>query len=600
MKKILPYLFLLLSINLFSQTINLSEFSSGFNWLLGTAHAGDDRMFAIQKTGQIFIIDKEGNRNPTPFMDIGSKVRSGANDERGLLGVAFHPNYEVNGYFYVYYTRAVSGAIAISRFERSANDANVADPNSELELISFSHSRGNHVGGALAFGPDGYLYIGIGDGGGSGDPDSAGQNLSVFHGKVLRIDVSNGTAGIPTDNPFINTTGAKPEIWAYGLRNPWRITFDRWTGDFWIADVGQNELEEINLQLANSEGGENYGWSCKEGSDIFRNTECIPGIALQDPIYEYPHVSGNCGGSISGGVAYRGMEYGDLFGKYFAADFCTGDIYMVDKAGNGESIAQFDAFEYTTLGENHLGEMFLSGYFSNKVFKIESANPAPTAFITNGTNVSICEGDSVRLGAYNIPEANMTFRWLFNGAPIVGASAPAIIASQNGDYQVIVKNENNGVESTSPVTTLEQKAVLTETVVQTIDVGTVFQGVLISGDTSFMQSFQSTSGCDSIVTYVINGFSSASEVEQLIEGFEVAPNPISDNLSIKINFSDATDIQLDLYDFKGNLVKNVLEHQQTLQGEYVFNKDLNDIPAGFYYLFATTNKGVLTKKLLKI
>ncbi len=599
MKKLLPFFVLFLSINLIGQTIQLSEFSSGFNWLLGTANAGDDRMFAIQKTGQIFIIDKDGNRNPTPFMDISSKVRSGANDERGLLGVVFHPDYETNGYFYVYYTKAVSSEITISRFERSANNVDTADPNSELELLAFPHSRFNHVGGALAFGPDGYLYIGVGDGGGGSDPDNAGQDLSTLNGKILRIDVSNGTLQIPSDNPFINTSGAKSEIWAYGLRNPWRITFDRWTGDLWIADVGQNELEEIDLQLAGSKGGENYGWSCKEGSDIFRNSECIPGITLQDPIYEYPHVSGNCGGSISGGVAYRGMEYGDLFGKYFAADFCTGDIYMVDKAGNGESIAKFDAFEYTTLGENHLGEMFLSGYFSNKVFKIESANPAPTAFITNGTNVSICEGDSVRLGAYNIPDANMTFRWLLNGAPISGANGPAIIASQDGDYQVIVKNENNGVESTSPLTTLEQKAVLTETVNQTVDVGTVFQGVLINGDTSFMRSFQSTSGCDSIVTYIINGFTSASEVAHLIEGFEVAPNPIFDNLLIKINLSAATDIKLDLYDFKGNLVKNVLENQHALQGEYVFNKDLNDIPAGFYYLFATTNKGVLTKKLLK-
>lgn len=600
MKYFLPFIFLFFAGNLFSQTINLSEFSSGFNWLLGTANAGDDRMFAIQKTGQIFIIDKDGNRNSTPFMDIGAKVRSGANDERGLLGVAFHPDYETNGFFYIYYTRAVSGNITVSRFERSANDANRADPNSELTLLTLPHPRSNHVGGALAFGSDGYLYIGIGDGGGSGDPDSAGQDLSVWHGKILRIDISNGTAAIPTDNPFLNTAGAKPEIWAYGLRNPWRITFDRWTGDLWIADVGQNELEEIDLQLANSKGGENYGWSCREGSDIFRNSECIPGITLQDPIYEYAHTAGNCGGSISGGVAYRGMEYGDLFGKYFAADFCTGDIYMVDKAGNGKSIATFDAFEYTTLGENHLGEMFLSGYFSNKVFKIESANPAPTAFITNGTNVSICEGDSVRLGAYNIPEANMTFRWLFNGAPIGGATSPAIFASQDGDYQVIVKNESSGVESTSPVTTLEQKAVLTETVNQAVDVGTVFQGVLIGGDTSFMQAFQSTFGCDSIVTYNINGFSNATEVNHLIEKFEVAPNPIFDNLSIKIDLSEPTDIKMELYDFKGNLMKIVLNNQQVLSGEFIFDEDLSDIPGGFYYLIVTTDKGVLTRKLLKI
>jgi len=449
-------------------------------------------------------------------------------------------------------------------------------------------------------GPDGYLYAGIGDGGGSGDPDRTGQDLSVLNGKILRFDISNGTAGIPADNPFVNTTGARPEIWAYGLRNPWRITFDRWTGDLWIADVGQNELEEIDLQLADSEGGENYGWSCREGSEIFNNAECMPGVDLQDPIFEYGHASGNCGGSISGGVAYRGMEYGDLFGNYFAADFCTGDIYMVDKSGNGRSLGTFSEFEYTTLGENSLGEMFLAGFFTNTVFKIESTNATPTAFITNGTDLSICEGDSLRLGAYNIPGANFSFRWLFNGAPINGVTGPEVTVSEDGEYQVIVRNESNGQEGTSPVTTLQQTAVLTETINETVDVGTVFQGVLISGDTSFMQTFQSSFGCDSIVTYIINGFTSASDVQKIIGNFEVAPNPISDNLSIKMEISTASEIKIDLYDYKGNLVKNVLNNQRFLDGKHVFNKDINDVPAGFYFLVATTKSGVLTKKLLKI
>ena len=600
MKNILPILFLLCSATLFSQSISLSEFSSGFNWLLGATHAGDDRLFAIQKFGQIYIIDKDGNRNPTPFLDIATKVRSGQNDERGLLGVAFDPNYEANGYFYIYYTKSINGAITISRFERSASDPNVADPNSEVELLSFPHARFNHVGGALAFGPDGYLYIGVGDGGGSGDPDNAGQDLNALHGKILRIDVSNGTASIPADNPFINTSGAKPEIWAYGLRNPWRINFDRWTGDLWIADVGQNELEEINLQLASSPGGKNYGWSCKEGTDIFRASECIPGTLLVDPVYEYSHRSGSCGGSISGGVAYRGMEYGDLFGKYFAADFCTGDIYMVDKAGNGKSIARFGSYQFSALAENHLGEMFLTGYFSNEILKIESDNPAPTAFITNGVDVSICEGDSIRLGAYNIPEANMSFEWLFNGTPINGANGPAVTVSQDGDYQVIVTNEGNGMKSTSVATTLKQTSVLRETITESVDVGTLFQGVLITGDTSFTQTFQSSFGCDSIVTYNINGFTNALEVEDLFQRFDVTPNPFDGFLSIQLELSSPVEMKMDLYDFNGILIENIVENQRFLSGRYNFDKELNDVSSGFYYLVSTTNKGILTKKLMKI
>jgi len=600
MKNTFLFFFLLFAGNANSQTINLTEFSSGYNWLIGTTNAGDGRLFAIQKTGQIFFSDSEGNRNPTPFMDISARVRASASDERGLLGVAFHPEYESNGFFYVFYNRAVSGNITISRFERDANNENLANPDSEVELISFAHPRSNHIGGALVFGPDGYLYAGIGDGGGSGDPDRAGQDLSVLSGKILRFDISNGTAGIPADNPFVNTPGARPEIWAYGLRNPWRITFDRWTGDLWIADVGQNELEEIDLQLADSEGGENYGWSCREGSEIFNNSECMPGVDLQDPIFEYGHVGGNCGGSISGGVAYRGMEYGDLFGNYFAADFCTGDIYMVDKAGNGRSLGTFSEFEYTTLSENSFGEMFLSGFFTNSVFKIESADARPTAFITNGTNLSICEGDSLRLGAYNIQGANFSYRWLFNGTPISGVTGPEVTVAEDGDYQVIVRNESTGMENTSPVTTLQQTAILRETINETVDVGTVFQGILINGDTSFMQTFQSSFGCDSIVTYYINGFSSAAEVEKLIGNFEIAPNPIFDNLSIKIDLSTAADIKIDLYDFKGNFVENILNNQRVVDGRHVFNKDLNAIPTGFYYVVATTNKGILTRKLLKI
>ena len=480
MSKFYISILLFLTINLSAQRINLSEFSSGHNWLIGLANDGSENLYTIQKTGQIFLVDSEGNRSAQPFLDISSRVRAGANDERGLLGVAFHPNHEDNGFFYVYYNAAVSGNITISRFTR-LNETQ-ADPNSEEQLLTFPHPRGNHIGGGIQFGPDGFLYAGVGDGGGQGDPDLSGQNLGVLQGKILRIDISPGSSyDIPADNPFINTPGARPEIWAYGFRNPWRFDFDDWTGDLWITDVGQDEWEEVNLQLEDSAGGENYGWSCRDANEIFRNSECIPGVEYIDPLFQYPHVNGNCGGSISGGVAYRGVEYGDLFGNFFFADFCTGDIFMVDKAGNSVDFGRFTGFEYTTINENHLGEMFMTGFFTNTIFQIQSENPAPTAIITNGTEVLICENSEVTLGAYNLPAAShITYAWMRDGVMIPDATSPGLLVSEAGNYQVVVTNNNNGGQGISEFTAVTIGEAPIVEIPQVVNIGDTFMGIVIN------------------------------------------------------------------------------------------------------------------------
>src|SRR4051812_8151877 len=238
------------------------------------AHAGDGsgRLFVAEQRGVIRVI-KDGAVLATPFLDISALVLSGG--ERGLLGLAFHPLYRTNGKFYVYYTRQPDGTIVVSELLRSAASADIADPLSERIVLTIAHPMSNHNGGHMAFGPEGYLYIGIGDGGGAGDQDNNAQNRNVLLGKLLRINVNAVPYGVPASNPFIGQTGSRGEIWAYGLRNPWKFSFDRTTGTLIIADVGQNQWEEVDVEPADSGGGRNYGWRIMEGLHCFNpSTGC--------------------------------------------------------------------------------------------------------------------------------------------------------------------------------------------------------------------------------------------------------------------------------------------------------------------------------------
>jgi len=275
--------------------------ASGLTAPVAVTHAGDNsgRLFITQQTGQILIHDG-AQLLSTPFLDISNKVAYGG--ERGLLSVAFHPNYETNGYFYVDYTRKSDGATA--RFHIRPDNLNRADPTSEEILLSVAQPYANHNGGQIAFGPsDGYLYIGMGDGGDGGDPHNYGQSSGVLLGKLLRIDVEGGVApyGIPPTNPFTATAGYRGEIWALGLRNPWRFSFDRLTGDRYLGDVGQYAWEEIDFQAANSAGGENYGWRLTEGNHCFLPADCDP-AGLTPPVAEYDH---SLGCAVTGGHVYR-------------------------------------------------------------------------------------------------------------------------------------------------------------------------------------------------------------------------------------------------------------------------------------------------------
>ncbi len=327
---------------------------------VGIAAAGDGsgRLFVIEQGGVIRIMTSEGFL-PAPFLDIQDRVGA-TSSERGLLGLAFHPDYTENGYFYVNYTDQ-RGDTIIARFQVSAGDLNIANPTSELQLLKVNQPFANHNGGGLAFGPDGYLYIGLGDGGSGGDPMGNAQDITTLLGKLLRIDVSSTDDSlytIPPDNPFVSTGGA-PEVWAYGLRNPWRFSFDRQTGDLYIGDVGQNQWEEVNFLPAGSTGGANFGWNYKEGTHTYQGTAPAD---LVDPVFEYDH---SLGCSISGGVVYRGSQLPEWQGVYLFGDYCSGNVWGLISTSAAEwqsSLLYSGLGNITAFGEDDSGEIYAVTY----------------------------------------------------------------------------------------------------------------------------------------------------------------------------------------------------------------------------------------------
>ena len=358
----------------FSQDIELETFATGFSSPVNVKHAGDDRLFVVERAGVIKILNSNGNTNATPYLDINSLVIN-TGGEQGLLAMAFHPNYSVNGFFYVNYINN-SGDTVISRFTR--NGVDTADSGSELVLMTIPQPFINHNGGDMHFGPnDGYLYISTGDGGNGGDPGDRAQNLTLLLGKMLRIDVdgtSNGNYGIPPDNPFVTNSAVLDEIWSYGLRNPWKFSFDRSNGELWIADVGQSSREEINRVSATSPGGENYGWRCYEGNSTFNTTGCPPMNTLTFPVAEYTYGGSPFKCSITGGYRYRGTEQSSLNGLYFFADYCSDEIGVVrETSPDVFQLTIEDRFigeGFSAFAEDSNGELYTVGLDSGTISRI--------------------------------------------------------------------------------------------------------------------------------------------------------------------------------------------------------------------------------------
>jgi glucose/arabinose dehydrogenase len=344
---------------------------------VGLANAGDGsgRLFVVEKAGRIRVL-QDGALLPAPLLDITGRVGS-EQSEQGLLGLAFHPAFATNGLFYVNYTDR-QGDTVVSRFSMAEgwgpSSPPVADPASEAPLLTLDQPAGNHNGGHLAFGPDGYLYIGTGDGGGAGDRYGNGQNGATLLGAMLRIDVDGGEPyAIPADNPFVGDPGVRDEIWALGLRNPWRYSFDRATGDLYIADVGQNAYEEVHLEPAGDAGGRNYGWPIMEANHCYPADQECDRSGLTLPLLEYGRSQG-C--SVTGGYVYRGQSFPGLQGVYLFGDFCTGRIWGVDARADESQVvelAQIDA-QVSSFGEDERGEIYLLDLGRGELFKLLVTN----------------------------------------------------------------------------------------------------------------------------------------------------------------------------------------------------------------------------------
>jgi len=349
--------------------IALKPFASGLSSPVAIVNAGDGsgRLFVLEQDGRIRIVEKDGTVLPVPFLDISDRVSCCG--ERGLLGLAFPPDYATKGHFYIDYTDT-AGNTVVARYLLTS-DQNVADPNSEQIVLTIDQPYANHNGGNLVFGPDGYLYIGMGDGGSQGDPQNRGQNPSVLLGKLLRIDVETGnpaTYTVPASNPFVHTPGYRPEIWAWGLRNPWRFSFDRQTGDLYIGDVGQNLWEEVDFQPAGSPGGQNYGWRIMEGMHCYGATTCdTQGLVL--PVAEYNH---SLGCAIVGGFVYRGVQYPEMQGTYFYADYCSGRIWgLRHTEATWESAELYHApFTVSAFGQDEADELYLADYGGGIIYQV--------------------------------------------------------------------------------------------------------------------------------------------------------------------------------------------------------------------------------------
>lgn len=331
---------------------------------VGLVDAGDDRLFVLEQRGRIRVFENRPDvETAGVFLDIRSGVHMRHNEE-GLLSLAFHPHYAENRHFYVYYTASDPRRGVLARYTTSADDPDLADPASERVILEVDQPYGNHNGGTVLFGPDGFLYLGLGDGGSANDPKGNGQDLSTLLGTVLRIDVDGAEPySVPPDNPFVDRPGARPEIWAYGLRNPWRMSFDPVTGELWVGDVGQNTWEEIDV----IQPGGNYGWNIREGAHPFRSG--TPDGPLIDPVVEYPQRRGRTivGLSVTGGHVYRGGAMPGLYGAYIYGDYVTGRIWALRRENgvvteHGEIFAPPPKAYISSFGEDADGELYFCAF----------------------------------------------------------------------------------------------------------------------------------------------------------------------------------------------------------------------------------------------
>ncbi len=629
MKKITLLSLLILSFSVkysFAQ-VTLTQFAAGFTEAVDIVNAGDDRLFIVERAGRIRIVDTAGVVKPGYFLDIHNEVESGYN-EQGLLGLAFAPDYTISGNFYCYYTQKNTDSIRIVRFMVSSTNPDSADASSEQEIIGVNHNYAlNHDGGDLFFRKtDGYLYFATGDGGSGGDPGNRSQNLDTLLGKFIRLDVSAGGPGytIPPTNPLIGLPG-RDEIYNWGMRNPWRWSFDRWNGDLWIGDVGQNLYEEIDYQPESSPGGLNYGWHCYEGNHTYPVGACtIPDAVF--PVREYSHSSG--GVATIGGFRYRGANFSNLFGKYFYSDESTsgyGIHYLLPDGVGGWADTSLGNLGRSTLvcfGEDRWGELYVSEYANGNIYRFTGASCSPVAFINNADTVYVC--DTLSPQELRTPDGkNFHYQWYQDGNAIAGNDNDSLTINQGGSYYVIATN-SGGCSTTSDAVRVIYAGppALSFSGLDTFycvyygqahlignpiggafsgpgitGVGNLYFDPALAGEGDFTITYNYTStitGCSNSVSSQVHvDLCSGISTESFLPRFNLYPNPNNGTFTLDFYLSSSMALNAEVMDATGRIVYK--EQLHTEQGVQSVSMNLSHLAKGIYNLKVSGDSGVATK-----
>ncbi len=639
MKKITLFLSLFLTSYLFAQTFTISPFASGFyNPVCITQAPGDDRLYVVERDGAIRIVNTDGSLVAGDWLNIAARVYDN-NNEQGLLGLAFDPDYQTNGYFYVNYTvdsatSVVDENTRVSRFSRSTINPLVADPASEVVLFSIVQPFWNHNGGGLAFGPDGYLYIGMGDGGSGGDPGNRAQNPLNNLGKMLRINVDAPTYTSPVSNPYYGTPGYNPQIYTIGMRNPWRFNFDRLSGDLWIGDVGQDTHEEINhTERVLSNGGENYGWRCYEGLFSYNLTGCGPIGNYYFPVANIPQATGPmC--SVTMGEVYRGAMHGALYNKMIFSDYCNDYIWTLTYDTTGT--ATYDTTRHNNLaGSNFIvtivqdvrGNIYVANFADDDIYILNINTCTPAAVIETPLNATVaCDGNPIQMNS--APGIGLTYQWLFNGSPIGGETDSIYSTSTPGNYQLIVTNSSCGVNptDTSAVFTLGTSTTpaisLTSTTVDTaclsvlnlalngtpaggdylspyVDAsGSFFVQVAGLGFHDVVYRYLDAGGCTGYDTLTIEvvDCSAGIEYSDYFEGLTLFPNPADDHTLMSFNANSDAQVNLNIVSVDGKIVQQRV--LQVMEGPNQININTSTLSAGIYFVQMNDGIHYVAKKIV--
>lgn len=606
--KILLSLFISLGLNLVAQnpSLNAVSYITGLVKPTAITHCKDARIFVVEQDGRIRVI-RNDSLITTSFLDINPIVGSSGN-EQGLLGLAFHTNYKTNGFFYVNYTNN-SGNTVIARYTVDPADSNKALSSSAQILMTITQPYTNHNGGEIAFGPDGYLYIFMGDGGSANDPQNRAQNLTEKLGKILRINVDVPTGySIPVDNKYVNSNNASTrEIWNIGVRNPWRADFDDLTGDLWIGDVGQNLYEEINFQEAGTGNGLNYGWRCYEANHPFNTAGCQGQSFYEPAVYEYAHTGGNC--SVTGGVIYRGGKFKNMFGHYIFTDFCVPSLRTLKKNGstfNYLAHATISGAGFSCFGEDYLGEVYAGGLYTGAIYKIvDTSSDDHVAWLSDSDSLIVCETTTTLKSPLC---TDCTYEWYFNGV-LTSTTVNNYVATTDGEYVVKV---GDSVLTTFSYDTLYVQFKTPAAQAQIIGLDSIYciynqsdsldlipLGGILSGNGIFNSNFipdsaglgvhvinylyTDTNGCQSSVqkiVYVDACTGLSLEESSFIQ--KVYPNPANDKLMVSLNLQKQINSSINITDISGRIIKSL--NWDLPSGQQEITIDCADIANGNYLL----------------